>query len=214
MVMLLLPGNAKRAVAAVDLVPRFYGWLMTTTRTMTQTETLGLHYGVDNECFTERWDPEVFERSVKRIRDHHGRKRCLFVAAPDVLGDAVATLERSEGWLREIRSWGMPVALVAQDGLEGLRIPWQRFDCLFIGGSTEWKLSEAAGWLMEEARIRGKWVHVGRVSSWTRIDDLQARPDSVDSTHFIRRPSKYLARWDRFLWERVEGREYPFGVRA
>lgn len=211
MVMLLLPGNSKRAIAAVDLAPRFYGWLLTPSRTMTRSETLGLHYGFDNECYTGRFDAGAFERAVKRVRDHHGAKRCLFVAAPDVVGDAKATLRRAARWLDRIRGWGLPVALVAQDGLERLPVPWRDFDALFVGGTTDWKLSAAAGALMRLARRKGKWVHVGRVGSWTRIDALQARADSVDSTHFVYRPSKYLARWDRYLWERVRGGHYPFG---
>ena len=59
--------------------------------------------------------------------------RCLFATAPDVVGDAQATLRRAYmlGWIRYA---GLPAALVAQDGLEHLAIPWDDFDALFLGG--------------------------------------------------------------------------------
>lgn len=99
-----------------------------------------------------------------------GGRRCLFAVAPDVLGDAAATLARSAPFVYRIRSWfGLPVALVAQDGLEHLDVPWSWFDVLFIGGSTAWKLGGAARGLAAEAKARGKRVHMGRVNSLARL---------------------------------------------
>lgn len=214
MVMLLMPGNAKRAMAAVDMVPRFYGWMLTAKRTMTRSETLGLHYGMDNGCYTGRFEASRFERAVKRVRDHHGAKRCLFVAAPDVVGDAKETLTLAAKWIDRIRSWGMPVALVAQDGMERFALPWLDVDALFVGGSMDWKLSPAAGALMRQARQKGKWVHVGRIGSWTGHDRMPARADSIDGTSFLYNAGRRLRRWDRHLWARFRERRYPFGERA
>ncbi len=56
---------------------------------------------------------------------------CLFVAAPDVVADAEATLDLFGGWRREIASQGLPVALVAQDGLESLKYR-TRSRCLWL----------------------------------------------------------------------------------
>lgn len=98
------------------------------------------------------------------------RRHCLFATAPDVLCDAPATLAHLERWYPPVRAWfGLPVALVAQDGLEHLDVPWQWFDVLFIGGSTAWKLGPGARGLAAEAKARGKRVHMGRVNSWTRL---------------------------------------------
>jgi hypothetical protein len=98
------------------------------------------------------------------------RQRCLFATAPDVLCDAAATLERSARFVYRVRSWfGLPVAVVAQDGLENLDVPWNWFDVLFIGGSTEWKLGPAARELVAEAKARRKHVHMGRVNTWGRL---------------------------------------------
>lgn len=52
-----------------------------------------------------------------------------------------------------------------------------------IGGSTSWKLSAAAAGIVNEAKHRGKWVHMGRVNSRRRV--LYAKSigcDSVDGT--------------------------------
>lgn len=46
--------------------------------------------------------------------------------------------------------------LVAQDGLERLRIPWNSFDALFIGGTTEWKLGAAARAIARDASLHSK----------------------------------------------------------
>lgn len=97
------------------------------------------------------------------------RSRCLFATAPDVVGDAVATLERSCPWFSPMRRLGYAAALVAQDGLEELSVPWGEFDVLFIGGSTTWKLGGAARELAREAQSRNVPVHCGRVNSLRRM---------------------------------------------
>lgn len=143
-------------------------------------------FAADNGCYAEAlgkpWDRAAWinwlAEEIAPLAD-----RCLFATAPDVVGDAATTLERSAEWLDVIRELGLPAALVAQDGLEDLAIPWDTFDVLFIGGSTEWKLSPAAADLVIEARSRGKWIHMGRVNSWRRIELANGfGVDSVDGT--------------------------------
>lgn len=114
------------------------------------------------------------------------RDACLFATAPDVVGEAAATLALSAPMFARIRALGYPVALVAQDGLEDEAVPWDDFDALFIGGTTTWKLSEAAHELAAEAKRRGKWLHMGRVNSRRRVRLAAAMGcDSVDGT-FLR----------------------------
>jgi hypothetical protein len=121
------------------------------------------------------------------------RDRCLFATAPDVVGDAAATLYRSEPFLPIIREHGYPAALVAQDGLEDELIPWDEFDCLFIGGTTEWKLSDAAADLVNQARSHLKWVHMGRVNSFRRVEYAHyIGCDSVDGTFLVFGPDRNL----------------------
>jgi hypothetical protein len=118
------------------------------------------------------------------------RSRCLFAVAPDVLCDAEATLRRSLPFVPPMRAWfGLPVALVAQDGLERLDVPWPSLDVLFLGGSTAWKLGPHARALTAEAKARGKRVHMGRVNSLRRLRYAAAIGcDSADGTFVAHGP--------------------------
>jgi hypothetical protein len=129
------------------------------------------------------------------------RERCLFVVVPDLLCDAVATLERFRWWAWRIKAGGWPVALVAQDGLESLRRWPCEYDALFVGGSTQWKMSDAAAWCIRRAkREQGAWVHVGRVNSQKRIRHFQTMGvDSVDGTTVTYAPDKMYRRLDKAL---------------
>ena len=124
-------------------------------------------WAADNGCFTlgERFDMAVFLTFLAKRR--YAVDTCLFAPAPDVVGDAAATLRRSAKPLEQIRAAGYRAALVAQDGLQAP--PWDAFDALFIGGTTAFKLSHEARELTAAARDRAKWVHMGRVNSERRL---------------------------------------------
>jgi hypothetical protein len=125
---------------------------------------------------------------------------CEFAVAPDVVADAAATLARSVPWLPQIRALGLPAAFAAQDGQEGLPVPWDEFDVLFIGGSTEWKLGRHARALAAEAKLRGKRVHMGRVNSFRRIVTAQLSDcDSADGTYIAFGPDVNLPTVEAWL---------------
>lgn len=154
----------------------------------------GAVWAADNGCFGKGY-PGDAEWLAWLERLSPDADRCLFAVAPDVVADAEATLARSVPWLPAIRALGYKAALVAQDGLEHLDVPWQEFDVLFIGGSTEWKLSPAAAALAAEARRRGKGVHMGRVNSrrrWSYAEHIGC--DSVDGTYLVFGPDTNLPR--------------------
>lgn len=138
-------------------------------RTQYLTDSL---WAADNGCFTNP-NIEISEYLAWLETLSEFAATCLFATAPDIVGDAAATWERSQPILPKIRAAGFAAALVAQDGIEDRPIAWDEFDCLFIGGSTEWKLSSNTFWLCREAIKQGKWVHMGRVNSMRRL--LQAR---------------------------------------
>lgn len=151
----------------------------------------GLPWAVDNGAFSG-FDPVAFRRLLQRVA---GQPRLLWIACPDVVADSRSTLALFDVWRDEVAAAG-PVALVGQDGLEGLEIPWEQCSCLFLGGSTRWKLSRAAADLAAEARARGKWVHVGRVNSRRRLRycwSLQA--DSCDGSSASMFGDKYLPKY-------------------
>jgi hypothetical protein len=143
------------------------------------------------------------------------RRRCLFATAPDVLGDAAATIERSARFVYRVRAWfGLPVALVAQNGLEDLDVPWSWFDVLFLGGDTAWKLGPAARALTAEAKARGKRVHMGRVNSLRRLRYAAAIGcDSADGTYLAFGPDANLPRLLGWLRD-VHGQGVLFGEQA
>jgi hypothetical protein len=120
--------------------------------------------------------------------------RCLFATAPDVVGDAVATLEKSLPMLHEIRHIGYRAALVAQDGFEEIDIPWSHFDAIFIGGTTSWKLSPVVRIIIKNAKDHQKWVHMGRVNSWKRFQLAHHMGcDSADGTHVAYAPDRNIS---------------------
>jgi len=120
-------------------------------------------------------------------------ERCRFAVAPDVVGDAAATMQTALSWLPKIRSLGIPAAFVAQDGAETVGVPWGEFDVLFIGGSTEWKLGPHARELVSETKARGKDVHMGRVNSAARMRYAAGIGcDSADGTFIVFGPDQNL----------------------
>src|SRR3990170_3952348 len=63
--------------------------------------------------------------------------RTSWVAAPDAVADWKTTAALFDEWEPKIRDFNLPVAFVLQDGCPD--VPWSRIDCLFVGGSTEYK---------------------------------------------------------------------------
>ena len=75
-------------------------------------------------------------------------------------------------------------------------MPWDDFDALFIGGTTDWKLGDGAAQLVREAKRRGKWVHMGRVNSLRRMIYAESIGcDSADGTMLKYNPSAPVHRW-------------------
>lgn len=121
-------------------------------------------WAIDNGGFAGL-DIAAFEALL--AREAHHKDKCLFVAAPDIVGSAQRTLELFSHFRPKLEGW--PIALVCQDGQEHLPIPWDRIAAVFIGGTTLWKCSPHAGRIVETARLLGKWVHAGRVNDPDRF---------------------------------------------
>lgn len=150
------------------------------------TAEAGIPWAVDNGAFG-KWDEAAFVKLVDRIG---GLPGCRFVAVPDVVGDSQATRERYDLWRPRLN--GLPLALVAQDGLTLDAVPWDELEALFIGGTTDWKLGDEAKALIVAGRARGLWVHVGRVNSIRRARIFRAAGvSSVDGTKYGRFPDTY-----------------------
>lgn len=128
------------------------------------------------------------------------RASCLWLAVPDVVGNAQATLEAFEEFKDYFPGW--PLAYVAQNGAENLPIP-DDCACVFIGGDTEWKESYEAVTVILRAQAMGKMIHIGRVNWWARYELFQALPGSETFTFDGNRArydgrEKTLAAWKEY----------------
>jgi hypothetical protein len=159
---------------------------------MADTVRAGYVWAADNDCFNG-FDGE---RYVRMLDGLEGIPGCLFVTAPDVVGDAQATFQGYRRWVNEIRGRSLPVGYVGQDGATVADVPWNGISAFFVGGSTEWKMGEEAAMLVKEAKERGKWVHMGRVNSWRRLEYAKALGvDSIDGTQLSWFTDTYLREW-------------------
>lgn len=175
---------------------------------------------LDNGVYGKGWPGE--NKWLAWVEKHRPiADRVLFVVAPDVVGNARATYDRSRPFLPVVRQMGFRVAYVAQNGQEDFTPPWSKFDCLFLGGSLEcrscghvppepprgrnprcplcsaalheWKLGPEAAQLIREAKRRGKWVHAGRVNSARRFAHFELMGcDSADGTYIAFGPDVNL----------------------
>ncbi len=157
-------------------------------------------WAADNAAYSN-WDQGKFLNMLDKLSG------CLYnppvwVAAPDVVGDAIATAKKFMIWQPIIKMHGLPVALVLQNGQES--IGWatheRNFDAIFIGGDDEFKLGGYVRYCVKKAKAKGKWVHMGRVNSLRRIDYArEIGCDSVDGTACSMYPEAHIPKFLRHL---------------
>ena len=142
---------------------------------------------LDNAAYSN-WCADAYQKMLHRWSD--APIPVEWVTLPDVVGGARETQCLFEEWCHQI---SLPRAFVAQDGSEDLELPWDHFHCLFIGGTTDWKLSRAAEDVAREAKHRCKTLHMGRVNSQKRLRyAYQLGCDSVDGTGYSKYNKKEL----------------------
>lgn len=157
----------------------------------------------DNGAFTG-FNKDIFMGCVRKLLPYAATCKCLTV--PDVPFFWEPTLEKFYDWSPSIRRMGFPVGLAVQDGATVANIPWALIDAIFVGGSTEWKRQQKqliakhpneVRRIVDEAKARGLWVHVGRNANapkqlWYAYD-LGA--DSVDGTRETKAPDREFKTW-------------------
>lgn len=163
----------------------------------------------DTGCYTGEFKEKRYFKWLHKMHPH--RFTCLFAAAPDVVPmrlkaqgldpnqAGIMTLEKAAPYFPRIRDAGFRTALVAQNGMEHLELPWDSFDAVFIGGDEGFKYGDAARTIIERAKREHKWVHMGRVNSLKRLRySIALGCDSVDGTYITYGPDKNipnLIRW-------------------
>jgi len=135
----------------------------------------GKPYGLDNGCFAE-FRQKKWESLVEDAKE----KRPIFICLPDIVGDARRTLDLWEIFSQKLN--GLPKALVLQDGIGNFRIPWNELDAVFVGGSDSFKIAPEALNACKTAKMLGKWVHVGRVNTSSRVANWKGLADSIDGS--------------------------------
>lgn len=153
-----------------------YGYEFWQLRTpLTKYALAGVPYGLDNGCFSS-FDRKTWLRLVKEAIDAPP----VFCCLPDIVGDARRTREMFDWFYEDCRP--LPKALVLQDGIANVDIPWRNIAAVFVGGSDAFKISQEAQAACKAAKVMGKWVHVGRVNTAKRVRDWIGVADSIDGS--------------------------------
>lgn len=137
----------------------------------------GMDWAADNEAFTRSFDSLRYFAWLENMKPH--KSKCLFVTIPDAVGNAQATIDLFYQWKDRFTGW--PIAFVAQDGQEYLPFP-EHFDTLFIGGTSEWKMSLAAIDCIHRAQREYKRIHIGRVNWFRRYKHFASLDGSEEFT--------------------------------
>jgi hypothetical protein len=124
-------------------------------------------WAADNGCFSNKWDYATW---INWLSTRPNAGSALFAVVPDTVCDPIETSIKWGKYSAMVKNQGFKTAFVLQDGATYDTIPWDQLDCLFIGGTTKYKLSEDAKQYTQHAKSLGKWVHMGRVNSQKRIE--------------------------------------------
>ena len=167
-----------------------YGYDFWQLRTpLTNYKLAGVPYGLDNGCFAQ-----FNKKAWCKLIDDADRTRPLWCTCPDMVGDAQRTRELYDYYARK-HMRGLPIAYVLQDGIQNTTIPYDEVSCLFIGGSTPFKTSDAVLNAVRTAKMikPEMMIHVGRVNSydrtkwWLAAGDMYGfKVDSIDGSGMSR----------------------------
>lgn len=120
----------------------------------------------------------------------------LWIAAPDIVGDAAQTRWLFDQWTRcweyELGFVPVELAYVLQNGQQIGDVPWDQIVAVFVGGDDQFKLCDSVP-LIQHAKRLGKLIHMGRVNSQKRLRFAVAMgADTVDGTSFSRFPDRWI----------------------
>lgn len=197
--MMILVSGASSTVAQLAMVPKYrqhLGHLVVPSITNSKARILstGLPIACDNDCFRKGWTQEKYQAML----DAWLPEGPIFVTVPDHVGGGVDTAGLFDWYagVLDDAEGEVPLAVVAQDGMEDVYDLDGILDsasALFIGGTTEYKLSRAAADLAREAKARGLWLHMGRVNGLKRIRyAAELGCDSVDGSGY-----------SKFAWQKL-----------
>jgi hypothetical protein len=132
------------------------------------------------------FDEDAFDRFLDWLAMQSVVPRTLIL--PDIVAGGLASLELSLRWSNRCLSVCPLVLLAVQDGMteQDVEPLVGRSVGVFLGGSTQWKISNMAAWGAFCHRL-GLYYHVGRVNTEKRMAlAIAAGVDSVDGTSATR----------------------------
>ena len=148
-------------------------------------------FAFDNGAYTQ-FKEKRFIALLKREYEH--RDKCLFVAVPDKVGSHNETLKMWSAYNH--LADGYKKAFVAQDGYEGYP---DGTECLFIGGTNDFKDTQESFDAVVDAKKAGLFVHVGRVTGVKRFMFYEdAGADTCDGSGLTRFDATFLSLRDRY----------------
>ncbi|BAQ67081.1 hypothetical protein [Geminocystis sp. NIES-3709] len=140
---------------------------------------------LDNGAFSYYLSGENFDFDKYFQRLNNYLKRCInqpdWLLIPDMVGNKQETIARWNYCYPFLQKYNLPLAFAVQDGMDKHDVP-KNAEVIFIGGSTNWKLSTASYWTAHFPK-----VHMARVNAWNRLCYcLESKINSVDGTGFFR----------------------------
>lgn len=148
----------------------------------------GFGYALDNGAWTahqigETFDAPAFTRAIDKLG-----AGADFIVVPDIVEGGLPSLDFSMAWIDELMTVGPRLLIAVQDGMTPRHLTGVVSDKvgIFVGGSTDWKLSTLMSW-GRFARSQGLYLHVGRVNTCRRIAHCAASSaDSFDGSSVSR----------------------------
>lgn len=174
--------GTKRNLAAL----RAAGWRLLVSATGVHRHE-GFPYAIDNGAWTAFQQDRPFDADAfRKLLRSHG-DRADWIAVPDIVAGGLESLAFSRSWFAELAAYRL-ILIPVQDGMtvDDVRPLLGPRVGIFLGGTTEWKLSTMQQW-GELARHVGAYYHVGRVNTKKRIRMCQeAGAHSFDGTSVSR----------------------------
>lgn len=164
---------------------------------LTRYKRWGGMWGLDNGAYSGL-DVETWSRMVDEANDD---ENCIFVVVPDCVGDRAATNQMWEKYKDQV--FHSKRCYVLQDGNEEIP-PWEEFSTIFLGGTDDFRNKPSTYELLREAKIRKKWVHIGRINTPRNIIKWFDFADSFDGSgiarfdHMLEAAAEILKVLDKF----------------
>ena len=191
--MILLVCGATKTVN--EIIPHEYLGKYVTPRANNNIKSLellktqGCIWGADNDCYSG-FNEIKYTKMIERLPRIETLK---YVTLPDVVGNHDKTTNLFDIWYEKLKNEQLPLAFVLQDGCSTMDIPFDKIKAIFIGGTTEYKLSKEVRDIVSVAKDKNKWVHMGRVNSMKRIKYASSiGVNSFDGTSFSMFANTYI----------------------